>query len=220
MNTWYMVGGIVALAVVLGTGVNPLGPLVDVVARGRRLTYSTVVDGVVQESVATLAQMASATVGRDVNQEALCLAIMVRSEDGSAGQVAKVYKCHVAYNQAAAMGWDVPRLITYHTDPRRAGRLGEQITGRFASGRDCYENDLAAAEYAQAERRAGGDPTEGALNFVDVGGFGAQLGTGSFAAVVERWGKEGKVPGRLPGTPDGLVFFWRGEVPPVAEGIA
>lgn len=214
-----LAGALITMACI-ASGTNPLAPLVDVVERGKRLNYATVVGGVVQESAADLAAAAGEVLGRPVSEEAIALARMVRSEDGSAGQIAKSYKCHVAYNQAEKLGWSVVKLITYHTAPERAGHFGEQITGRFASGHDPYENDLTAAEYAQAQRGAGQDPTFGALNFVDVGGFGAQLGTGSYQATVDAWAKDGKVPGKLPETPNGLIFFWHGQVPDGAEPVA
>jgi hypothetical protein len=213
--------GLLAVVVVvcMVTGADPLGPLVDVAQRGQRLTTSTVVDGVVQESPAELAAAAASVVGRPVSEDAIALALMCRAEGGSGGQISKVYRCHVAINQARGLGWSVVEVITYHQTPARARRFGEQISGRFASGRDCWENDLQAAEYALAQRDRGEDPTMGAVNFVDIGGFGVQAGTGSFASVVERWGAEGKVPGTLPEASSGLVFFWRGQRPAIAEAI-
>lgn len=213
--------GLLAVVVVvcMVTNTNPINPLVDVVQRGRRLTTCTVVDGVVQESPGELAAAAAAVVGRDVSEDALALALMCRAEGGSDGQISKVYRAHVAINQARALGWSVVEVITYHQTPARSQRFGEQISGRFASGRDCWESDLQAGEYALSQRDRGEDPTGGALNFVDVGGFGAQAGTGSFAAVVEKWAADGKVPGTLPDAPSGLVFFWRGKLPDFAEGI-
>jgi hypothetical protein len=212
-----LIGAGVAFCIVTGT--NPIAPLVDVVGRGQRLTFSTVVEGVVRESPAALAAQAAAVVGRPVSEEAIALALMVRAEGGSGGQTSKVYRCHVAYNQASGLGWSVVEVITYHTTPTRNRHFGEQITGRFASGRDCYEGDLQAAEFAAAQRAAGEDPTAGALNFVDRDSFGVQSGTGSFADVVDRWAADGKVPGTLPDAQSGLVFFWRGELPEIAEGI-
>lgn len=213
--------GLVAIAVVvcMVTGANPIGPLVDVAQRGRRLTTSTVVGGVVQESPAELAAAAAAVVGRPVSEDAIALALMCRAEGGSDGQISKVYRCHVAINQARALMWSVVDVITYHQTPSRARRFGEQISGRFASGRDAWESDLQAAEYALAQRSRGEDPTRGAVNFVDIGGFGAQAGTGSFESVVQRWAADGKVPGTLPDASNGLVFFWKGQRPDISEGI-
>lgn len=209
----------IVVVVCIMTGTNPVDPLLDFAQRGRRLTTCTVVDGVVQETPAELAAAAAAVMGRAVSEDALALALMCRAEGGSGGQIQKVYRCHVAINQARALGWSVVEVITYHQTPARARRFGEQITGRFASGRDCWESDLAAAEYALAQRERGEDPTAGAVNFVDIGGFGAQAGTGSFESVVQKWAADGKVPGTLPDAPSSLVFFWRGRLPGIAEGI-
>jgi hypothetical protein len=209
----------IVVAVCMVTGTNPANSILDVVQRGPRLTTSTVIDGVVQESPAELAAAAAAVVGRDVSEDAIALALMCRAEGGSGGQISKVYRCHVAINQAHALGWSVVEVITYHQTPARARRFGEQISGRFASGRDCWKCDLDAAEYALGQRDRGEDPTAGATNFVDVGGFGAQIGTSSFDAVVQKWAADGKVPGTLPDAPSGLVFFWRGKLPDIAEGI-
>jgi hypothetical protein len=210
----------VALVFFMLTGTNPIAPLVDIAARGRRLTTSTVVDGVVMETPGELAAQAAAVLGRAVSEEAIALALMCRAEGGTGGQISKTYRCHVAINQARALNWSVVQVITYHQTPARANRFGEQISGRFASGRDCWENDLQAAEYALAQRGRGEDPTFGALNFVDVGGFGVQAGTGSFAALVDKWAADGKVPGTLPDAGGGLVFFWRGQLPGAAERLS
>jgi len=213
--------GLLVLVVVfcMATNTNPLNPLVDVVQRGARLTTCTVVDGVVQETPGELAAVAAAVVGRPVSEDALALALMARAEGGSEGQISKVYRCHVAINQARALGWSIVDVITYHQTPSRAHRFGAQTSGRFASGRDCWESDLAAGEYAIGQRDRGEDPTGGALNFVDAGGFGAQAGTGSFEELIEKWAADGKTPGTLPDASSGLVFFWRGNPPPFAGGI-
>lgn len=223
MTTGFQIfAAVAALAVVaaIGIGGNPLAPLADIVDRGRRLTDCTVVGGVVQESPGDLAAQASATLGRDVTLDANSLARMCRSEAGSQGQISKVLRCHVAFNQADALGWGITQLITYHKTAARADAYGEQISGRFASGSDPYENDLAAAEYAMAERNNGIDRTFGALNFVDVGALGVQLGSRSWEETRDRWAADGKVPGTIPGSPLGLVFFWRGTVPAGAEAVS
>lgn len=199
---------------------DALPALVDVVDRGKRLSVCTVnASGVVAESAEDLTAQAAAVVGRAVDLDAYSLARMVRSEEGRAGQIAKVYLCHVMLNQARALGWSVTGTIEFHTTPSRADHYGSQTSGRVASGADPYESDLAAAEYAQAQRAQGIDPTGGASNFVDQRAFGVQAGTGSFWELVDRWAAEGKRPGVLPDAPASLVFFWRGALPPQAEGL-
>ena len=118
------------VAVCLMTGTNPINPLVDFAQRGPRLTTCTVIDGVVQESPAELAAVAAMVVGRAVSEDAIALALMCRAEGGSGGQIQKVYRCHVAINQARALGWTVVEVITYHQTPARARRFGEQTQER------------------------------------------------------------------------------------------
>lgn len=195
-----------------------LPALYDDLFRGAQLSRGTVVNGVVQEDVATLAAQAAAVVGRDVAPDAYALARVCRSEEGRAGQMAKVYLCHVMLNQAG--GGDVVATIQAHNTSARNGHFGEQISGAVSSVQDPYESDLNAAEYALAQRAQGDDPTGGATNFVDRRAFGVQAGTGSFADLVARWGASGKRPGTLPDASANLVFFWAGAPPDFAEAIA
>lgn len=200
---------------------DALPALRDVVDRGDRLSRCTLTDdGIVVESAAELVAQAVAVVGHDVNVDAYSLARMVRSEESSAGQIAKNYLCHVMMNQADALGWGITQVIQFHTTSTRANRYGKQISGRVASASDPYEADLAVAEHSLAERAQGLDPTGGATNFVDKRAFGVQAGTGSFEDLVSRWAVEGKTPGTLPDTHPALVFFWRNELPSQAEGFA
>jgi len=203
---------------VLAELADVLPTLYDDAFRGQRLCQSTVVNGVVQEDVATLAAQASAVLGRPVANDALALARVCRSEEGRAGQMTKVYLCHVMLNQAG--GGDVIATIEAHNTAARDGHFGEQISGAVSSVQDPYESDLNAAEYALAQRVQGQDPTGGATNFVDRRAFGVQAGTGSFADLVTRWGASGKVPGNLPDASANVVFFWAGDLPDVAEALA
>jgi len=195
-----------------------LPALFDDAFRGAQLSRGTVVNGVVQEDVGTLAAQASAVLGRPVANDAYALAKVCRSEEGRAGQMTKVYLCHVMLNQAR--GGDVVATIEAHNTAARDGHFGEQISGAVSSVQDPYESDLNAAEYALAQRAQGEDPTGGATNFVDKRAFGVQAGTGSFADLVARWGASGKVPGNLPDASANVVFFWAGGLPDVAEAIA
>ncbi|HKQ96972.1 MAG TPA: hypothetical protein VJV75_03775 [Candidatus Polarisedimenticolia bacterium] len=211
MRRWLLILVVVALVGWLVLKTEALPNLVDVVARGKRLSDdgSDVRGEVTVDDVELLSQ-AGEVLGRDVDWDAYAAARMLRSEDGSLGQIGKVYKVHVLLNQARALGRTLASTVQLHTD---GDRFGSQINGRFASGEDPYENDLKAAEYAIDQRGRGEDPTYGATNFVDKDAFGSQKGTGSFAALVARWAGDGKVPGTLPGAPSTLVFFWRGGVP-------
>lgn len=215
---WWLVA--FALGILFVTQTDALPALVDVVERGRRLSVDTEnTAGVVLDDPGTLRAAAEAIVGRPIALDAYSLARVCRSEEGRAGQVAKTYLCHVVMNQAQALGMGVTEVIEFHRTASRDQHYGAQISGRVASGEDPYESDLAAAEYALAERNNGQDPTAGASNFVDRRAFGVQEGTGSFAALVAAWAGEGKVPGNLPDAPDDLVFFWRGSVPPIATEV-
>jgi hypothetical protein len=190
------------------------GMISDVAERGRQLTKSTVnAAGVVTDEPQALVDAASATLGRPVDPEAYALARMVRSEEGSAGQITKVYLANVAQNQARALGWSVWNLMLFHKAAERSGWFGRQISGRFATTADPFESDLAAAEWALSNP----DQTGGATNFVDRRGFGVQEGTGSFQDFVQEMAAEGKVPGVLPSAPSKLVFFWRTRLPDEAE---
>lgn len=229
MNRW-KTWALIAVAILVGAWLadsdlpvvaelgEVLPALYDDAFRGQQLSSGTVVGGVVQEDVNTLAAQASAVLGRPVATDAYALARVCRSEEGRAGQVAKTYLCHVMLNQAG--GGDVVATIEAHNTAARDGHFGEQISGAVSSIQDPYESDLNAAEYALAQRAQGDDPTGGATNFVDKRAFGVQAGTGSFADLVARWGASGKVPGNLPDASLNLVFFWAGALPDFAEAIA
>jgi hypothetical protein len=211
---------IVLAGVFLLTQTEALPALVDVVERGRRLSVDVeTASGIVTSVDSVLLAQAAAIVGRPVAPEAYALARVCRSDEGRAGQIAKTYLCHVLMNQADSLGWGIVRTVQFHTTAARDEHYGAQISGRVASGEDPYESDLAAAEYAVAQRAQGLDPTAGATNFVDKRAFGVQEGTGSFEDLVAVWGSEGKSPGNLPGAPASLVFFWRGHVPDVATEV-
>ena len=207
------------LALVVLTSPLTIPVITDVVERGAKLSDSTNVDGVIAEGPEVLATMMSAVAGREVSVDACSLARMVRSEQGRSGQITKVLCCHVVANQAAAEGRSITAICLLHSDPRRSGHYGEQITGRVATDEDPYESDLAAAEHALAERAEGIDRTAGATNFVNRGAFGVQPGTTSFEELRARWAARGKVPGKIPGADVGMVFFWDGSVPEGMEAL-
>ena len=210
------IGALVVGGLLMVTQTSAGAAVVDVVARGRRLTSETVAGGVVQESVDDLVAQAAAVLGRDVDADALALALMCRAEEGEAGQITKVALCHVVCNQADTLGWSPLKLVQYH---KSGAHFGAQSGGRVASGRDCYENDLAAAELALDQRAAGLDSTGGATNFVNRDAFGVQEGSSTFDDWDAEMRGEGKVGGTLPGTSSALVFYWRKAVPDIAEAI-
>lgn len=190
--------------------------ILDFAGKGKRLTTSTTDEnGVVQESPDDLVQQASQTLGRDVSRDAYALSRMVRSEEGSADTLTKVRLANVAMNQAAALGWSISDLMTFHRTASRSGHFGAQISGRFSTAQDSYESDLAAAEQALGA----GDQTGGALNFADRAAFGIQAGSGSFESFNASLATEGKQPGTFPDSPQRLVFWWRGSLPAQAVPV-
>jgi hypothetical protein len=193
------------------------GLIADLAEQGRQLTHATVdASGVVTDDPRGLVDAAGALLGRPVDPDAYALARMLRSEEGTAGQITKVYLANVAQNQARALGWSIWELMLYHKTESRAGRFGRQISGRFATTSDPFESDLAAAEWALSNP----DQTGGALNFADRRAFGVQEGSTTFTDFAASLAKEGKQPGTLPSAPDKLVFFWRGDLPDNATGVA
>jgi hypothetical protein len=217
-------GGLVLVAAywrreIISVGASAAATVADFVGRGARLTDAPAgADGVVYVSPEELAAIAGGVMGRAVTADAYALARMIRSEGADEGYL----RAHVALNDLRHLGWSsLVYLMTFSTNPSARGWFGAQWTAataapggitsvrRYATSRDPYQADLVAAEQALAERAAGFDPTDGAEKFVDRSSFGAQSGTGSYAALVERWGKEGLVPGSVAGASDDFVVFRR-----------
>jgi hypothetical protein len=143
--------------------------------------------------------------GREISTDVYSIARVVRSE----GALEANPRAHVVLNDAAALGWTPTRLVTYSQDGSKLGRYGKQSGRRYATSSDPYEADVVAAELASAEYFTGTDITGGATKFVDKGAFGVQQGTGSYAALVESWGKSGLEPYNVPGFPSSFVVFRR-----------
>jgi hypothetical protein len=210
---WPLLGGLLALGgVVALVGTEEGRNLVtDFARRGRRLS-TTKLDTLLRVPVdpAELARAAAALLGRPVDLTAYALARMLRSEEGSATSVVKRLIAWVALNDAAELGWPLARTLTYSTKPERNGWFGRQITRRYSTAQDPYENDLLLAEAVLLERDHGGvDPTGGAVKFVNKRAFAAQAGASSYEAVEKRWAKEGLRPAFVVGAPSHLVFFRR-----------
>lgn len=183
----------------------------DLSRRGRRLTTTSLdADGKIPVPPTELAAAVSTLLDRQVTATAYGLARMMRSEEGSAAPAVKRLLGWVAINDAAELRWNLLRTLTYSTKASRLGFFGEQISRRYSTARDPYENDLAIAEKVLDEyARNLGDPTGGAVKFVNVSAFGVQKGTTSYQAVVDRWAKDGLEPFRIAGAPDNLRFFRR-----------
>jgi hypothetical protein len=185
--------------------------IVDLTKRGRRLTVTELDEDLkVPSYPEQLAAKAMGVLGRPVTPTAYGIARMVRSEEGSGSPTTKRYLVWVLLNDSRALGWAPLKTLTYSTSTVRKGFFGKQITRRYSTARDPYENDLLIAEAVLAEYEAGRpDPTGGAVKFVNKLAFGVQAGTGSYAAVLAKWRADGLEPLNLPGAPDELVFFRR-----------
>jgi hypothetical protein len=177
-------------------------------SRGKRLTFATVDDrGVVLEVPASLAQQASEAMGAQVGLDEYALARVLRSEAGSRSVAEKQAIAWVARNDADDLGWSITTLATYHNTAYRDDHFGKQISGRYASGSDPYEQDLMIARAVLIGEL--GDNTNGAVKFVHKGAFGVQEGTGSYADLLQKWGAEGLAPATVDGAADDFVVFRR-----------
>lgn len=185
--------------------------MADLTRRGSKLTTTSLdADGKVAVAPVELVAQAVGVVRRPVDPSAYALARMLRSEEGSSGPEVKRLLAWVAMNDGEQLGWDLLRLMTFSTVGSRKGYFGKQISRRYSTAQDPFENDLYIAEAAIAERGAGGgDPTAGSVKFVNKRAFGSQAGASSYEAVAARWAKEGLAPTLIAGAPTHLVFFRR-----------
>jgi len=189
----------------------------DVVTRGDRLTYTDVgVDGQIADEPEQLRAQAAIALGRDAGDlllDVYSAARMVRSEGAARANI----RTHVLLNDAAEKGWSVHQTVTASNPSLASGRYGQQYTPvgpggyktvkRYSTARDPYRADVYAVEEAMVEHRNGLDPTGGAVKFLDISSMGGvQQGTGSYAAKVADWAKEGLRPFTLPGDSDLVVF--------------
>jgi hypothetical protein len=208
VKTWQKVLLIVfLLALAVGGGAYVVPAIIDLVGRGRRLndTSGNLVDLSIQVDPDELASAAGDVMGRPVSLDALALARMARSEEGSAPREVKALLCHVAMNDAAAHGWSVLHTITVSSNPSRSGLFGNQTSRRYSSVSDPYEEDLLVAEGVISARASGGgdaDPTGGAVKFFNRGKL---LKSDPPAD----WYAEGLQSYNVAPAPDRLLFFAR-----------
>jgi hypothetical protein len=204
-------GGIVAGLQV--SGIDVVGDAVfavkDVVTQGKRLTYGALNEstGNVEPDPDSLLAAAIDRFGSTIAADEYAAARMLRSEGAKTGDL----RVHVALNDLASLGWSsLVSLFTYSTVPTRKGFYGSQTSRRYSTARDPYEGDILTARQAIADHAAGFDPSQGATKFVDKSSMGGvQAGTGTFDALVARWGADGLVPFTLPQYGDDLVLFKR-----------
>ncbi len=210
-RTWaglLVLGGVVAL----GGTEKGRAIVVDFTRRGKRLSDTKLdADLKVPIDPLELARKAGQLLQRNVDVNAYALARMLRSEHGSAGHVVKRLLAWVCLNDSDELGWSVLKTLTYSTQLQRKGYFGKQITRRYSTAQDPYEQDLLIAEAVLRERDGGQfDPTTGAVKFVDKSAFAHQAGATSYAAVAARWAKDGLEPFKIAGAGEDLVFFRRG----------
>jgi hypothetical protein len=212
-------GGLALVGLAVWQGPALVTAVKDIVTRGSRLTHAEPGDdGVVWDSPEELRAAAAVVLGRVGSRDVYGAARMVRSEGAAQAGI----RTHVAMNDAAELGWTLARLFTYSTNLQATGHYGEQhtpaarapggvtSTRRYATTRDPYVSDVWAVEEAMVAHFGGLDPTGGAVKFVDISAMGGvQEGTGSYAALVDRWAKEGLRPFTLPGESADLVVFRR-----------
>jgi len=208
--------GIAALLVIAAIWGVPVAR--DLITQGQRLNRTAIDENknavdveTGEDDPAALAAAASAVLGREVTVNALALARMLRSEEGSAAPEVKAALAWVCLNAADEKRVSVVQRLTASKVAARDGKFGRQISRWASTAGDPYENDLAIAEdtmekfMVYPER----DPTNGAVKFVDKRAFGVQEGTRTYAEVEAEWATEGLRPFSLPGAPASLVFFRR-----------
>jgi hypothetical protein len=210
---WKLWAGLAVLGGVLALGGTEQGRnlVVDLTLRGRRLSRTNLdQDLKIAVDPAELARAAAQLLGRAVEPGAYALGRMLRSEEGSSGPEVKRLLAWVCMNDAEELGWSLLKVLTFSTVAQRKGYFGKQITRRYSTAQDPYEQDLLIAEAALDERDQGsGDPTAGSVKFVNKKAFSSQAGASSYEAVRDRWAKEGLSPTLIAGAPTNLVFFRR-----------
>jgi hypothetical protein len=191
----------------------------DIVSRGARLTDTTLNDrdpAWIEWEPADLAAQAESVFGQPFARAAFsslgvyALARMSRSEAGPRdGDDSRRVRMHVALNDVAELGWELPRLFLFSKYDGADGHFGEQRGRRYSTARDPYAGDILLAWQAIDDHAAGTDPTGGAVKFVDADSMGKQKGSTTWPALVERWGKEGLTPYNVQGLGENFYVFRR-----------
>lgn len=189
----------------------------DPIMRGQKLSSTVLSHGIIPDDPEILRQQASIALGRDISNDVLALARMIRSEGASQGEL----RGHVALNDLNDLGWtSLFYLLTYATDNRK-GHYGEQYAPadniypstsvrRYSTSRDPYAGDVYLAEKILNDRAIGIDKANGATKFVDKNSFGVQEGTGSYADLEQKWEADGLQPFSLPEYGTDIVLFKKG----------
>jgi hypothetical protein len=191
----------------------------DVVTRGARLTKSTLSDGLVLDAPEDLAAAAETAFGQPLARgeysrlDVYALTRAARSEAGARdNDISRKVRMHVLINQYLDSSFSsLASLITYSKRADARGFFGEQSDGprRVATTRDPYAGDVHLAWQVIDERSQGIDLAQGGTNFVDRKSMGKQKGSGTWEALLERWGAQGLEPFQLdyPGLPSDFYLF-------------
>lgn len=195
-------------------------------------------NGDVLDSPSVLTAAASARAGFDVSPAAYAMARMIRSEGAASGDLrahvalndladlgwSSLHNLLTFSTAAWAKGkYGEQHTVVYQTPTGGATRdkkaalivdgkpkVLRSQTRRYSTARDPYMGDVRTAMKALSDREKGIDKARGAVKFVDVSAMdGVQEGTGSYAALVDRWGKDGLSPFTIPEYGTDLVLFKR-----------
>ncbi len=195
-------------------------------------------NGVVLDTPNVLVGAASARAGFDITPGEYAAARMIRSEGAAAGDLrmhvalndladlgwSSLASLMMFTNATWAAGtYGKQHSTVYQTptggatnDPKLALVVGgkrkvlRSQTRRYSTWRDPYMGDVLTVRKAIADRAKGIDKARGAVKFVDASSMdGVQSGTGSYAALVDKWGKEGLTPFTVPEYGTDLVLFRR-----------
>ncbi len=181
--------------------------VLNVLTRGKRLTYATVDDlGDVVETPDALADAAANQINAMVRTDEYALARMLASEEESANQQTKVAIGFVALNVANGRGTSVTGLLTTDVNDHGQGKFGKQ-SGRWASTlSDPYEGDLHIAQailQGQVE-----DPTGGAVHYYRPTLQDKLYALGKVKKMADEidvaWGGNGFT---VPGADSGITFY-------------
>lgn len=195
-------------------------------------------NGIVLDTPSVLQNLVSNRAGFDVPAGVASLARMIRSEGATQGELRAHVAINdledlgwsnlhdlLTYSTAS---WSRGKYGKQHSTVYRTPTGGQTSnraeaktengkpvvirsqTRRYSTWRDPYMGDVQTAMKVLADRARGIDKADGAVKFVDKSSMGGvQGGTGSFDALVSRWGQEGLVPFTTNEYGDDLVLFKR-----------
>jgi hypothetical protein len=201
----------------LMTGDIPiLAQLQNMIGRGRRLSMSSLDSGGnIVEATTDLVASASATLGRQVSQDAYDLARIADSEHQTADLREKAAIMQITINESQASGRSIHAVAT-------GGKGYGRQAGRWCStASDPYEQTLLLAENVLGGTVA--DETRDSRHWVHVTGFAS---LGAYKALCLKWQDQMQiVPVKLPGINAFRMFLPESQyaaedtLPEVTDGI-